>query len=224
MRLSLLAAAAAILVPVTAYADDTVSAPMTELTRELSFERVFASPSLNGPAPRATQFSPDGKYLTLLRNREENAARYDLWGYEFATGEWRMLVDSAAIGTGRELSEDEKMQRERARVGSLEGIITYQWASDASGVLVPIDGDLYFAKLDGEVTRLTDTDESELNPKLSPRSGYVSFVRERQLWVGKIGEEPRPITPKEDDTIRWGEAEFVAQEEMSRLTGYWWSG
>ncbi|NQZ47920.1 MAG: DPP IV N-terminal domain-containing protein [Erythrobacter sp.] len=222
MRLSLLAAAAAILVPVTAYADDTVSASMTE--RELSFERVFASPSLNGPAPRATQFSPDGKYLTLLRNREENAARYDLWGYEFATGEWRMLVDSAAIGTGRELSEDEKMQRERARVGSLEGIITYQWASDASGVLVPIDGDLYFAKLDGEVTRLTDTDESELNPKLSPRSGYVSFVRERQLWVGKIGEEPRPITPKEDDTIRWGEAEFVAQEEMSRLTGYWWSG
>ena len=52
----------------------------------------------------------------------------------------------------------------------------------------------------------------------------MSFVRDRQLWVGEFGSEPAPITPKEDDTIRWGEAEFVAQEEMSRLTGYWWNG
>ena len=220
MRIPLLAAAAAILLPSTAFAD----AHMTEGSPELTFERVFASPSLNGPAPRQTKFSPDGKYLTLLRNREDNAARYDLWGYEFETREWRMLVDSEAIGTGRELSEDEKMQRERARVGSLQGIISYQWASDGSGVLVPIDGDLYFARLDGTITRLTDTEESELNPKLSPRSGYVSFVRDRQLWVGALGAEAAPITPKEDDTIRWGEAEFVAQEEMSRLTGYWWDG
>ncbi|MEM6475703.1 MAG: DPP IV N-terminal domain-containing protein [Pseudomonadota bacterium] len=190
---------------------------------DLTFERVFASPSLNGPSPRQAKLSPDGKFLTLLRNRKDDRERYDLWGFEIATEEWRMLVDSEALGTGRELSEDEKMQRERARVGSLKGIINYQWSSDGSGVLVPLDGDLYFARLNGEVTRLTDTEESELNPKLSPQSRSVSFVRDRQLWVGKVGEEPAPITPKEDDTIRWGEAEFVAQEEMGRLTGYWWS-
>jgi dipeptidyl-peptidase-4 len=134
-----------------------------------------------------------------------------------------MLVDSEAIGTGRELSEDEKMQRERARVGNLKGIISYQWASDGSGVLVPLDGDLYFANLDGTVTRLTDTEGTELNPKLSSKGGYVSFVRDRQLWVGPFGGEARPVTPREGETIRWGEAEFVAQEEMGRLTGYWWS-
>lgn len=214
----LLLAAAAILLPTAAIAQDA----MTEATPELTFERVFASPSLNGPAPRQAKFSPDGRYLTLLKNREDDARRYDLWGFDLATSEWRMLVDSEALGSGRELSEDEKMQRERARVGGLTGIITYQWASDGSGVLVPLDGDLYFAKLDGTVQRLTDTEESELNPSLSPRAGYVSFVRDRQLWVGKVGEDAAPITPKEGETIRWGEAEFVAQEEMSRLTGYWW--
>ncbi|MEM8572851.1 MAG: S9 family peptidase, partial [Pseudomonadota bacterium] len=140
MRL-LLAAASAALLSTTALAKDD----MTD-TPELTFERVFASPSLNGSSPRAVQFSPDGRYLTLLRNRAEDAARYDLWGFDLQTREWRMLVDSEAVGSGRELSEDEKMQRERERVGSLKGIITYQWASDASGVLVPIDGDLYFAK------------------------------------------------------------------------------
>ena len=220
MRLLLAAALAVFATPVMA--DGHMTERSNTLDAELSFERVFASPSLNGPVPRGAKLSPDGKFLTLLRNRETDSARYDLWGYEIATAEWRMLVDSEKLGSGRELSEDEKMQRERARVGNLKGIISYQWASDGSGVLVPLDGDLYFARLDGDVTRLTDTEESELNPKLSSKSGYVSFVRDRQLWVGKVGEEAKPITPKEGDTIRWGEAEFVAQEEMSRLTGYWW--
>lgn len=212
----LLAAAALLATP--AVADDHAMSDAPELT----FERVFASPSLNGSTPRQAKLSPDGRYLTLLRNREDELERYDLWGFDLATREWTMLIDSEQLGTGRELSEDEKMQRERARVGNLKGIISYQWSSDGSGVLVPLDGDLYLAKLDGEVTRLTDTEESELNPKLSSKGGYVSFVRDRQLWVGAVGSEPSPITPKEDDTIRWGEAEFVAQEEMSRMNGYWW--
>ncbi|MBO6526281.1 MAG: DPP IV N-terminal domain-containing protein [Erythrobacter sp.] len=196
---------------------ETENAPM-----ELTFERVFASPDLTGPAPRKVKLSPDGRYLTLLRNREDDRERYDLWAYDREASEWTMLVDSEALGTGRELSEDEKMQRERARVGSLKGIIDYQWTEDGSGVLVPLDGDLYLARLGGEVLRLTDTEESELNPALSSKGGYVSFVRDRQLWVGQVGGEAQPITPKEGEGIRWGEAEFVAQEEMARLTGYWW--
>jgi dipeptidyl-peptidase-4 len=190
----------------------------------LSFERVFGSPGLDGPAPRQVRLSPDGRYLTLLRNRAEDRDRYDLWGYDIETREWRMLVDSLALGSGRALSEDEKMQRERARVAGLKGIITYQWASDGTGVLVPLDGDLYLARLDGTVTRLTDTEGTELNPKLSSKGGYVSFVRDRRLWTGPVGGEAKPVTPAgEAETIRWGEAEFVAQEEMARLQGYWWS-
>jgi len=196
---------------------------MSEQAAILSFERVFASPGLDGPAPRQVKLSPDGRYLTLLRNRADDRERYDLWGYDIDTREWRMLVDSEKLGSGRELSEDEKMQRERARVGSLKGIIAYQWASDGSGVLVPLDGDLFLAKLDGTITRLTDTEGTELNPKLSSKGAYVSFVRDRRLWVGTVGGEATPITPQEGETIRWGEAEFVAQEEMARLQGYWWS-
>jgi dipeptidyl-peptidase-4 len=200
------------------------TAAVAEAAPTLSFERVFASPALDGPAPRQVKLSPDGRYLTLLRNRADDRERYDLWGYDIDTREWRMLVDSEVLGSGKELSEDEKMQRERARVGSLKGIISYQWASDGSGVLVPLDGDLFLDKLDGAVTRLTDTDGTELNPKLSSMGGFVSFVRDRRLWVGPVGGEAQPITPGgEAETIRWGEAEFVAQEEMARLQGYWWS-
>ncbi|SFP13787.1 S9 family peptidase [Qipengyuania nanhaisediminis] len=205
-----------------ALADDhtttTQAAPM-----DLTFERVFASPSLDGPAPRQAKLSPDGRYLTLLRNREDDRERYDLWAYDREKDDWSMLVDSEKLSSGRELSEDEKMQRERARVGSLKGIIDYQWTKEADAVLVPLDGDLYLARIGGEVVQLTDTEESELNPSLSSTGAYVSFVRDRQLWVGDVGAEASPVTPKEGEDIRWGEAEFVAQEEMARLTGYWWS-
>ena len=217
---SMLLAAAALCLAAPAVAQDRAMTTAPELT----FERVFASPGLDGPSPRQAKLSPDGRFLTLLRNRESDRERYDLWGYDRTSGEWRMLVDSEALGTGRELSEDEKMQRERARVGSLKGIIDYQWASDGSGVLVPLDGDLYLARLDGSTLRLTDTEESELNPALSETCEYVSFVRDRRLWVGAIGGEAAPVTPAEaSEAVRWGEAEFVAQEEMGRLTGYWWS-
>ena len=190
---------------------------------DLSFERVFASPGLDGSSPRAPRLSPDGRYLGVLRNREDDRERYDLWGFDRETGEWRMLVDSTALGTGRELSEAEKMQRERLRIGNLKGIVTYQWTADGQGVMVPLDGDLYLAGLDGTVRQLTDTEAGELNPELSPDASYVSFVRDARLHVAPLGEEGGPITPEESsDTVHWGEAEFVAQEEMGRIKGYWW--
>jgi len=193
-------------------------------TQDLTFERVFASPSLDGPAPRLAKLSPDGRYLTILRNRESDRERYDLWAFDREDGQWRMLVDSEKLGSGRELSEAEKMQRERLRIGGLKGIVAYDWSADGQSILVPLEGDLYLARLDGSVTRLTDSEEGELNPALSEKGGYLSFVRDGRLWAGPVGSEAKPVTPEEaSDTVHWGEAEFVAQEEMDRLTGYWWS-
>jgi dipeptidyl-peptidase-4 len=190
---------------------------------QLTFERVFGSPSLDGASPRLAKLSPDGRYLTLLRDRPDDRQRYDLWAFDRETGFWRMLVDSEKLGSGRELSEDEKMQRERLRIGSLKGIVTYDWSADGKAILVPLDGDLYLAALDGSITRLTDSEETELNPALSDTGRYLSFVRDGRLWVGTVGAEAVPVTPKEAANVRWGEAEFVAQEEMDRLTGYWWA-
>lgn len=190
----------------------------------LTLERVFASPDLAGATPRALKLSPDGKYVTVLRNRAEDRDRFDLWAMDTATGEWRMLVDSQKIGTGAELSEAEKMQRERARIGGTRGIVAYDWAPDGKSILVPLDGDLYLATLGGEVRRLTQSEAGELNPEISPRGGFASFVRDQNLVVLDLatGEETQ-ATSEGKGTVFFGEAEFVAQEEMGRRTGYWWS-
>ncbi len=220
----LLAASCLAAVPVHAEGAG-VNQPTTQAeAKVLDFERVFASPSLNGAVPRGVKLSPDGRWLTVLRGRAEDRERYDLWGFDRTTGQWTMLVDSLKLGSGKELSEAEKMQRERQRIGDLKGIVTYDWTADSKAILVPLDGDLFLASLDGTVRQLTQSQEDELNPALSPRGTYLSFVRDRRLWAGKVGQEPLPVTPEEQaETVHWGEAEFVAQEEMARFTGYWWA-
>ncbi|MEN2712448.1 DPP IV N-terminal domain-containing protein [Sphingomonas sp. NPDC092331] len=193
-------------------------------TKGLTLERVFASPDLNGPQPRLAKLSPDGKFLTLLRNRAEEKERFDLWAMDTRTGEWRMLVDSKKVGTGAVLSEAEKMQRERARIGGSKGIVAYDWAPDGKSVLVPLEGEIYRAGLDGSIARLPARPGPKLNAEVSPAGGYVSWVQDQNLVVmGQAGGEPRAITDDGQGTVHWGEAEFVAQEEMARFKGYWWS-
>ncbi|MGG2305103.1 hypothetical protein ACE4Z6_27150, partial [Salmonella enterica] len=48
----------------------------------LSLERVFASPGIAGAVPRGVKLSPDGRFLTVLRNRADDRDRYDLWGFD----------------------------------------------------------------------------------------------------------------------------------------------
>jgi dipeptidyl-peptidase-4 len=52
----------------------------------------------------------------------------------------------------------------------------------------------------------------------------VSFVRDQDLHVFELatGRE-RALTTDGVGTVSNGVAEFIAQEEMDRQTGYWWS-
>jgi dipeptidyl-peptidase 4 len=200
------------------------SSAMAEEAKPLTLERVFASPALGGPAPRAVKLSPDGKWLTSLRARPDDRERFDLWALDTVTGASQMIVDSTRLGTSGELSEAEKMQRERARIGGTKGIVAYDWAADSQAILVPLDGDLFIADLKGKVTRLTNSPSGELDASVSPKGGFVSFVRDQNLIVlDRASGSERALTSDGKGTLSWGVSEFVAQEEMDRNRGAWWS-
>ena len=200
-------------------------APVAEAqVAPLTLERAFASPDLTGPTPRAMRLSPDGKWLTVLRNRPEEKERFDLWAMDTGTGEWRMLVDSKKVGSGAELSEAEKMQMERARIGGTKGITAYEWAPDGKAILVPLEGELFLIALDGKVDELATDPGTKLNAAISPAGQYASFVQEQNLIVYDLKTNHSfRLTQDGAGTVHWGEAEFVAQEEMGRTKGYWWS-
>lgn len=200
----------------------TMTAPAS--AAELTLERVFASPSLAGPKPRLLKLSPDGRFATLLKPRPDDKDRYDLWAVDTATGTSRMLVDSTKLGSGAALSETERMNRERQRIADVKGIADYAWAPDAKSLLVPVDGDLWLAALDGTVRRLTATAATETDAQMSPKGRFASFVRDRNFVVYDLaaGTE-KVLTSDGSATIGWGAAEFIAQEELKRFTGTWWS-
>lgn len=74
------------------------------------------------------------------------------------------------------------------------------------------------------VRQLTATEASETDARFSPGGRYVSFIRDQDLFVIELatGVE-RAVTTDGDGPVQNGMAEFIAQEEMSRNTGYWWS-
>jgi dipeptidyl-peptidase-4 len=192
--------------------------------KKLTIERIFASPPISGPSPRLLKLSPDGHYAALLQPRSTDRERFDLWAMDTSTGQLRMLVDSTKIGGG-EISEAEKMRRERNRVGGSKGIVEYEWAPDGKSILAPVDGDLYLADVaTGAVRRLTNTPATEIDAHVSEAGRFVSFVRDQNLYAIDLstGAE-RPLTTEGKGTLTCGTAEFVAQEEMDRHTGTWWA-
>ncbi|WP_105170535.1 S9 family peptidase [Pseudoalteromonas sp. T1lg24] len=196
------------------------------LAQPLSLERIFSDPSLAGKAPVKLKFSPDGSRVTYLQGKKEDYNRYDLWEYNLKDKTNRVLVDSNSIFSGPEtLSDEEKARRERMRVFG-KGIMEYIWSKDGKALLFPLNGDIYYYDLAKQQSRkLTDTPEFETDAKISPKGNFVSYIRAQNLYVQNLttGKEVQ-LTTDGADTIKNGMAEFVAQEEMSRMTGYWWSG
>ena len=204
--------------------------PFTSVAAEsLTIERIFAAPDLSGASLRGARFSPDGKLVTYLQGKATNKDRLDIWAYDTTRRENRLLVDSAALVPEEgALSPEEEARRERARTSSLSGIVEYDFSADSRRLLIPLNGDLYLYDLtvtaDRAVRRLTETAAAETDARFSPRGRYVSFVRDQNLYVIDLtsGEE-RAITKGGAGVISFGMAEFIAQEEMDRSTGYWWS-
>lgn len=159
-----------------------------------------------------------------------------------------LFVDADRLGfsassDGSDLSAEEKARRERMRVAQSKGILDYYWSSNSEYLLIPAGTTLWMYNVTSDnlaVLPINKEDEKGaiIDAKLSPDSKFVSYLREdNNLYVFKLagvstatatdakemaGQE-YAITTDGTTTIRNGVAEFVAQEEMSRMTGYWFS-
>ena len=203
---------------------------------ELTLDRIFSDPPLEGKTPAQLALSPGGKYVTFLRGSDKDSDVLDLWGAKLPDGKPELLVSSDDLlgGKTQKLTEQERMALERKRI-SKRGITGYLWCGD-SAVLFPFSGDLYFVELGGgrapalqpsgkKVVRLThDDDKPELNPVCSKSGKKVAFVKDDAVVVMDTASKAQKIvTPKGSAVHHWGLPEFIAEEEMDRHEGMWWS-
>ncbi len=196
---------------------------------KLTLEAITGNAPLSGPTLMKPKVAPDGSRVTFLRGKDSDRNQLDLWEYDIASGQTRLLVDSKVVLPGTEtLSDAEKARRERQRIAAFSGIVDYQWSPDAKTLLFPLGGELYLYDLGKQgrdaVRKLTNGEGFSTDAKLSPKGGFVSFVRERNLWVIDLASGKQlQLTRDGSATIGNGVAEFVADEEMDRHTGYWWA-
>ncbi len=196
---------------------------------KLTLEAITGNAPLSGPTLMKPKVAPDGSRVTFLRGKDSDVKQLDLWEYDIASGQTRLLVDSKVVLPGTEtLSDAEKARRERQRIAAFSGIVDYQWSPDARTLLFPLGGELYLYDLGKQgrdaVRKLTNGEGFSTDAKLSPKGGFVSFVRERNLWVIDLASGKQlQLTRDGSATIGNGVAEFVADEEMDRHTGYWWA-
>lgn len=203
--------------------------------QRLSLEALAGDAPLSGSSLTKPKIAPDGSKVTFLRGKPDDRNRLDLWAYDVASGKTTRLVDADdVLPPGQEvLSDEEKARRERQRIAALSGIVDYQWSPDGRQLLFPLGGELYLYDLGksgkAAVRQLTHGEGFATDPKISPAGGFVSFIRERNLWVielatGKAAQLTRDgSSTLNDGAIGNGVAEFVADEEMARHTGYWWA-
>jgi dipeptidyl-peptidase-4 len=203
--------------------------PAVAQAEKLTLEAITGNAPLTGPTLMKPKVAPDGSRVTFLRGKDSDRNQLDLWEYDIASGQTRLLVDSKVVLPGEEtLSDAEKARRERQRIAALSGIVDYQWSPDAKSLLFPLGGELYLYDLGKQgreaVRQLTHGEGFTTDAKLSPKGGFVSFVRERNLWVIDLASgKQMQLTRDGSATIGNGVAEFVADEEMDRHTGYWWA-
>ncbi len=168
--------------------------------------------------------TPDGKAVLFLRSGPR-VAKLGLYEFDVASAKTRELLTPAQVLKGAEekLTPEEKARRERQRI-SVGGFTSFQISDDGKLILLSLSGRLYVVTRGTNQVRELKTGPGVLDPKFSPDGAKVSYVRDHDVYVYDLAaaQEVR-LTQGGTALLSHGLAEFVAQEEMSRFTGYWWS-
>jgi dipeptidyl-peptidase-4 len=169
--------------------------------------------------------TPDGKAVLFLR-AEARVPKLRLYEFDVATAKTRELLTPEQVlkGTAENLSPEEKARRERMRI-SVGGFTDFQLSRDGRLILVSLSGKLYVVERAGGAVRELHTGPGTiLDPKFSPDGTHVAYVRDVDVCVLDLAtQKESSVTTDGSDRISHGLAEFVAQEEMGRFSGYWWS-
>jgi dipeptidyl-peptidase-4 len=176
--------------------------------------------------PRSATVTPDGSAVLFLRSPPRSFVQ-NLYEFDCQTGQERTLLTAEQVLGGSEetLSEEEKARRERQRLAA-RGIAGYDLSKDGTKILVPLSGKLFVVdRPSGKSHEVKSSSTAfPIDPMFSPDASLLACVRDGEVFVTdlKSGGE-RKITEGAGGTISNGTAEFVAQEEMGRYHGYWWS-
>lgn len=213
--------AALFLLPLTLQAETSVNKSLdSSFLRLYSETRGFTLGRPVNPKP-----TPDGKQVLFLRSPAKNPKR-SLFEFDVATGKTRELLTADALLKGGEekLTPEEKARRERMRV-SAGGFADFHMDETGRFLLLPLSGKLFiYDRTEGKTRELKTPAGTIIDPKWSRDGKWIGYVRDHDVYVYELASDKETAVTRGGTEVKThGLAEFVAQEEMGRFSGYWWS-
>ncbi|MDN5856842.1 MAG: S9 family peptidase, partial [Actinomycetia bacterium] len=104
------------------------------------------------------------------------------------------------------------------------GIVGY--ATDGEGRLATfaLSGSAWVAATEAEGARQLPSTGPVIDPRLDPTGRTVAYASDGALRVIDVdGANDRALVEPDGPEVVWGQAEFVAAEEMERYRGFWWA-
>jgi len=189
-----------------------------------SFPRQYArTQRLSLGEPRSFTVSPDGSRVIFIRSHSGSDSVNTLWSFDTTTGAEHELLDPRTLNTDlSELTAAELRQRERAREGA-SGVTSYACNRDVTRAVTVLGGSVVIIDLINGVATMPPIESGVFDVRLSPDGSSISYLRGTSLCVASLTGDERVIASDSNETISWGNAEFIAAEEMGRFRGYWWS-
>lgn len=184
----------------------------------------FPAPGMN--APHAFRFRQDDRLLMYLFAAEGGVQQ--VYGLDIETGEIQILIAPPGEGISEDdLSPEEVLRRQRLRLLAT-GITIYQSVKNSQRILVPIMGNLYIYEGSDQPLRevySVGDNPTVQNPRLSRDGTLIAYVQDAEVYVLAVdGGDSQQITQGARGTGKTnGLAEYIAQEELARYDGYWWS-
>jgi dipeptidyl-peptidase 4 len=190
-----------------------------------SFLREYAETRQFGAGrPASAKLTPDGEVALFLRSPPRSPVQA-LFETDLRTGRTRQVLDAEALlaGAAQSLTKEERAQLERQRV-SARGFTRLELSRDGRRAVLGLSGRLYLVERATGAVQALHTGEAPLDPRLSPDATRLAYVRAHDVHVLDLARnEERRLTAGGSEEVTHGLAEFVAQEEMDRFAGYWWS-
>lgn len=184
---------------------------------EARAREILETRSYTAGTPKSVEIASDGARVAFLRTGPRDADSA-LYVFDVASGTTRRV----AGGERDELTVEEATRRERQRI-TTSGIAWYRLSEDGRLALIPRAG-ISVVDLETGASRPVPGAEGAVDPRFSPDGRLVAYVKDHDLHVADLASGTfRPVTSGGTAEIHHGAAEFVAQEEMGRHSGYAWS-
>ncbi|MCU1679089.1 MAG: family peptidase [Frankiales bacterium] len=175
--------------------------------------------------PRNVTVSADGRTVRFIRTPDGVTRTGQLWEHDVASGAESVLVDPVALlgDSGEQLSAEERSRRERSRE-SAAGLVGYDVDDTGRWACFALSGRLWAVHLGAKAVTALPSVGAVIEPRLDPTGRRIAYASGGALRVvGVNGQDERALVEPESPTQVWGQAEFIAAEEMERFRGFWWA-